>query len=417
MSINKKRFVFLILFILLSLGVTYFIDTKYNEVAHITPDQEIIVPKFLINPITLASGEKFNLTIQGDYSITPVIEGLKRIRFMAMSPDNRLFVTDMFDLSDNSKGKIYILDGFNQETKKFATTTTYLSNLRNPNSVAFYTDAENTAWLYIALTDRLIRYKYTTGDVKPSDEPEVIATFPDYGLSYKYGGWHLTRTVAFHNDKVYVSVGSSCNSCEEKEFERASILQMNPDGSDIKLYAKGLRNAVGIKWVGNELYATNMGSDHLGQAIPKEMFYKIQAGENYGWPYCYVNEQKEVVADDSQEWTNQYPCSLVPAPQAIFAAHAAPLGLEFFTNDFQDEKLAGSFLVALHGASTPAIGAGYTIAKVDKDNVVTDFITGFLKDGQRYGRPVDILKYTDSSFFFTDDYKGVIYFVSQNSTN
>jgi glucose/arabinose dehydrogenase len=71
------------------------------------------------------------------------------------------------------------------------------------------------------------------------EQQKYLARFPAYGLSYKYGGWHLTRTVAIHDDKVYVSVGSSCNSCEEKEPERASIIQMDPDGSNARFFAKG----------------------------------------------------------------------------------------------------------------------------------------------------------------------------------
>src|SRR6185295_13591637 len=127
-------------------------------------------------------------------------------------PDHRIFVTDMFNLSDNSKGAVYILGEFNKETGKFGAPIPYLANLRNPNSVAFHTDQAGDKWLYLALTDRLERYRFNDGDRTPSSPPETLATYPDYGLSYKYGGWHLTRTVAIGPDhKVYVSVGSSCN--------------------------------------------------------------------------------------------------------------------------------------------------------------------------------------------------------------
>ena len=108
-----------------------------------------------------------------------------------------------------------------------------MTGLHNPNSVAFYKDRDGTDWFYLALTDRLVRYRYEAGKDAPSGEPQVLATFPAYGLAYKYGGWHLTRTVVVGGDgKIYVAVGSSCNACEEKEEVRASILQMNPDGTN-----------------------------------------------------------------------------------------------------------------------------------------------------------------------------------------
>ena len=112
-------------------------------------------------------------------------------------------------------------------------------------------------------------------------------------MSYKYGGWHLTRTIAIGpNGKIYVSVGSSCNACEEKEDVRASILEMDADGKNQKRFAHGLRNAVGLRWIktrdGNgSLFATNMGSDHLGDHKPADTMYQLSSGANYGWPYCY----------------------------------------------------------------------------------------------------------------------------------
>ena len=74
---------------------------------------------------------------------------------MAKSPDNRIFVTDMYDLTDNRKGVVYILDEFDPTAKRFKKVTKFMSGLRNPNSVAFYTANDGTQWFYLALTDRL----------------------------------------------------------------------------------------------------------------------------------------------------------------------------------------------------------------------------------------------------------------------
>src|SRR5262245_61642467 len=204
---------------------------------------------------------------------------------MARSPDDRIFVTDMYNLSDNKRGVVYILEDFDPETRQFKKLTKYLTGLRNPNSVAFYTDETGTNWFYLALTDRLVRYRYEAGSIAPSGEPDVLATFPDYGLGYKYGGWHLTRTVVVGDGKIYVAVGSSCNACEEKEEVRASILEMDPDGKNQRHYARGLRNAVGLKWLDDRLFVTNMGADHLGLNRPADTMGPIKEGTNYGWPY------------------------------------------------------------------------------------------------------------------------------------
>jgi glucose/arabinose dehydrogenase len=178
-------------------------------------------PKLIPHRISLANGKSFDLNLPEGYAISVAAQGLKRVRFMAMSPDNRIFVTDMYNLTDNTRGVVYILDQFDTATHRFKKVTKYLSGLRNPNSVAFYKDRNGTDWFYLALTDRLLRYRYEAEKDAPSGTPEVLATFPDYGLGYKYGGWHLTRTVVVGgNGKIYVAVGSSCNACgRRKKFE------------------------------------------------------------------------------------------------------------------------------------------------------------------------------------------------------
>ncbi len=358
--------------------------------------------------IPVSSSESIHLKAPANLEIKLAASGLGRTRFMAWAPDGRLFVTDMHDLSDNSLGTIYVLDGFSEETGTFVKVTHYLDNLRNPNSVAFQTDSNGDSWIYIVLTDRLLKYPYHAGDTHPTEEPTVLAHFPDYGLSYKYGGWHLTRTLAFYNDQLYISIGSSCDSCEEKEALRASIWFFSLDG-DMHPYATGLRNAVGLKSAGGNLYATGMGVDKLGNNLPNELFYKLSRDTNYGWPYCYQSPSG-VLPNTTQVWTKQFDCSKVPNADAIFDAHSAPLGLEYFDAKTAVPELQGSFLVALHGASTPSIGSGYKIVRVH-NGTVDDYITGFLgNDFSRSGRPVDILQKDGHSFFFTDDFKGRLYY-------
>lgn len=369
--------------------------------------------KLAPHEINLKNGKSFSLNLPENFEIIPAAENLKRVRFFAKSPDGRIFATDMFDLSDNKKGTVYILEDFDATSGKFGRVTPYLTNLRNPNNVAFYRDAGGQDWLYVAETDKLTRRKFSSGEMKPADaRPQVLATFPDYGLSYKYGGWHLTRTVAFSPEgKLYVSVGSSCNACAEKEEVRASILEMNPDGSNQRFYARGLRNAVWIEWIGKSLFATNQGADHLGLQKPDETFYAVKDGTDYGWASCYQSDGK-VFADP------KYPridCRNVPASYAFFPAHSSALGFDYFDEPDSDAAIKNSFVVALHGSTNERIGHGYKIVIVRKGEKNQDLVNGFLVGRTVFGRPCGILKLDANSFLFTDDRSGVIYFVRQKN--
>jgi glucose/arabinose dehydrogenase len=262
--------------------------------------------------LQLGAGKAITLSLPVGFDVNVAANGMHRVRFFAESPDHRIFVTDMHDRSDNKLGAIYILTGWNPATHTFAGRTTYLDRLHNPNNLAFYTDpVTHRMWLYTAVTEKLLRFRYNPGDNAPTSEPEVLAHFPDHGLNYKYGGWHLTRTVAFAtlqgHTRLYVAVGSSCNACQEKEPVRAALLAMDPDGSRQEIVAAGLRNAVDVEWVpaldGGSLFATNMGDDQLGDRAPEDTFFELDSNghagpiaragtepANYGWPTCYFED-------------------------------------------------------------------------------------------------------------------------------
>ena len=371
----------------------------------------VAAQKLVPHSISLANGKSFELNLPEDYDIRVAAQGLKRVRFMTMSPDNRLFVTDMYNKTDNHRGVVYILDDFDQTTRRFKKVTKYLSDLHNPNSVAFYTEPDGTAWFYLALTDRLVRYRYVAGEDAPGGEPEVLATFPAYGLDYKYGGWHLTRTVlAGGNGKIYVAVGSSCNACEEKEEVRASILEMNPNGSGQRYFARGLRNAVGLRWIKNKLYATNMGADHLGINRPADTFYALEDGKNYGWPFCFQDGRQILPDPKFNVKGRKFDCTEVPHALTPFPAHSSPLGLEYFDSE-NSSDLAGSFLVALHGSTNKRLRRGYKVVRIRSNGTSTDFITGFFELSRINGRPADVFSFGKDAFLLTDDYSGVVYYV------
>jgi glucose/arabinose dehydrogenase len=400
---------------------------SFAQLVAIRAANNLSVIKLVPHRISLANGKSYELRLPVGMEISVAAQGLKRVRFMAKSPDNRIFVTDMYNLTDNTKGVVYILDQFDPAKRSFQKVTTYLKNLRNPNSVAFYTDQNGVEWFYLALTDRLLRYKYIEGEDTPSAKPEVLATFPDYGLGYKYGGWHLTRTIAIGgNGKIYLAVGSSCNACEEKEEVRASVLEMNPDGSEQRFFARGLRNAVGLRWIGDQLYATNMGSDHLGDHKPADTMYLLKNGTNYGWPFCYQSGTARLGDAKLNPRGQRFNCKKVPVAFAAFNAHSSPLGFEFFSwDDLGPVSKSGyggplrdSFLVALHGSTKKGLNRGYRVVRIHKESKPSDrpedFIVGFMSGGVVSGRPCDIMKFGVDGFLLTDDYAGVVYYVYPN---
>ncbi len=369
-------------------------------------------PVLTPHPVRLQRGSHFSLSLPARYSITPVVQGLKRPRFFALAPDGRIFVTQMHDKTDNTQGKVTILDGYNARTHSFARVTDYLSGLHNPNSVAFWHDGTSEkSWLYVALTDKLVRYPFINGDVKPSGAVQVLAHFPAYGLSYKYGGWHLTRTVAIvpETGRVFVAVGSSGNAVIEKEAVRASILSMNADGSDQHIYAHGLRNAVGVRWIRGGLWASNQGADHLGDDAPNETFYHVQSNTDYGWPYCY---QSRGAVHLDPKFHRASGKTGVPLANITFPAHSSALGFDWFGPSTSDPNLRNRWLFALHGSGFTRQKRGYSLVTATSEGQVTPFLTGFLQRGHIWGRPCDVWNRGDGSFWLTDDYAGVIYLVA-----
>ncbi len=277
----------------------------------------------MAHTLRYAPGQSITLSLPPRLDITVAASGLHRVRFLAQSPDGRIFATGMWNLADNTQGSIFILDGWNARTERFEHVTTYLDHLRNPNNLAFWTDpATGKSWLYLPLTDRLERFPFRAGDTHPSGPAETLIRFPDYGLNYKYGGWHLTRTVAIATlhgrTRVYVAAGSSCDYCREREVIRATVTAMDMDGAHQALVAQGLRNAVDLRFVpdldGGALFATNMGDDHLGTGEPEDTFFELDSNAhpgplaqadagagtgarpghiaNYGWPTCYFAHGK-----------------------------------------------------------------------------------------------------------------------------
>lgn len=361
--------------------------------------------------VTFEDGSTTTLRLADDFEIAVAAEGFGTARFMAKSPDGRVFVVDMDDYNLSRQGVVAIMGDWDPQTHRFNSRETYLENLRGANSIAFYTDKEGQTWLYVALTEHLIRYPYEEGDTKPSGEREIVTTFPNAQSPNADGVvWHVSRTILFVDDTLYVSVGSGCNLCIQAEGEkRAMILAMNPDGSDVRVYADGVKNAVGIEWAEGALYATENGVDHLGDEAPNDVLYKIEEGKHYGWPYCFELSGVKKAETSAAVQPLAMDCEDAGTSFVSFEAHTGPLGVTYFNEGHP--LLKGFLFVAQQGSWEPRIGKGYQVLRVGLDGTQEVFLTGFIQDGERTGRPVHVMQFDENSFLLTEDFGSRMYYV------
>lgn len=279
-----------------------------------------------------------------------------------------------------------------------------LSELNQPQGIELF-----DGWLYIAETDALGRIRFDEANGTTTGSFDRIAT------GIPGGGNHWSRTIAFGPDGLlYMSVGSSCNVCVEKDERRAAMLRFNADGSGEELVATGLRNSVGFDWQPGtgDLYATDNGRDLLGDNFPPCELNKIEAGAFYGWPFANGDR---VIDPDFGEGQEERIRNSVP-PAYPFRAHNAPLGITFIRGTRVPVALQGSALVALHGSWNRTSKDGYKVVSLswmpDGSIEEADFLAGFELDGDVIGRPVHVVEGLDGAFYIADDFSGSIWRVA-----
>ncbi|ODN67216.1 PQQ-dependent sugar dehydrogenase [Methylophaga muralis] len=300
--------------------------------------------------------------------------------------------------------KVYAVVDRNKD-RKADEVVTILDDLKVGNGVAMYQGN-----LYVAEQNRIARYAAPGFDLTlPFKEMrEVIyEDLPDKA----HHGW---RYIDFGPDgKLYVTVGAPCNICDVEGME-ATIIRMNPDGSEAEIYAEGIRNSVGMDFQPETgvLYFTDNGGDMLGDDIPpEELNAAPEKGLHFGFPYY--------VGGDTQhdDWKDKTPPKDVTFPVAEFQAHTAGLGMKFYTGNMFPEDFKGDVIIAQHGSWNRTEPVGYQLMRVtfDDNNQVSGqetFIDGWLQDGEAWGRPTDVLQLPDGSVLVSDDFNGVIYRVS-----
>jgi glucose/arabinose dehydrogenase len=333
------------------------------------------------------------------FSISVFADEVPRARVLASDIYGNLWVSQT---RQGQITRIAIEDG------KLIKKQTVLKNLKNPHGIAF--DPENPSVLYIAEEDRISYFD------TESTEPELIKI-----IDLPEGDRHYTRTIDFGpGGKLYVSIGSTCDVCIEKDERHASIYHMDKDGSDFRKFADGLRNSVFFKWhpLTDEMWATEMGRDFLGDELPPDELNVIKRGGFYGWPYCYGNKLLDESFEKSSAAINF--CKDSIGSYIDIPAHSAPLGLDFFPGKGWPEEYRYDLLVAYHGSWNRTEPTGYKVVRylLEEDGSykgVEDFITGWLNENESSGRPVDIKIGENGTIYISDDKAGVIYKVEYHA--
>jgi len=371
------------------------------------------------------------LNIPDGFRISVVADGLENPRVILFDPNGRMIV------SETKIGRVSILEGPEFENKRVL-----IDGLKSPHGLDFYKDLKTgITYLYIAETHQVARYQYDVSEGKLITTAGVnIANLPE-------GGRHFTRTIAFGpnfrtkqiaqginsintlgEDKLYISVGSSCDVCEESTWKRAAILESDPEGTYAAEFAGGLRNSVFFTFhpITKEIWATEMGRDNLGDNLPPDEIniVKVAGPEHkfgarrYGWPFCYGDkvQDKKFNPDNWERIDVTNDCSQTESSIIEIPAHSAPLGLAFVPDSWG--SFSGDLLVAYHGSWNRSVPTGYKIVRYDLDkngSVLSqesvDFVSGWLSQDKKnvYGRPVDLKFGPDGVLYISDDAAGIIY--------
>ena len=326
---------------------------------------------------------------------------------------------DVF-LAESDKGEIKVFRGITKDGKP-QQTETFVTGLRQPFGIAFYPPGANPEWIYVADTDSIVRFPYHNGDLKARGKAETIVNEIFPGAHNAHGHW--TRDVAFSPDdkKMYISVGSQSNVDDPDEhryeFHRANILQFNPDGSGLRVFASGIRNPVGlaIEPKTGELWTATNERDSLGDNLVPDYTTHVQDGGFYGWPWYYMGGHQDPRLKDSHPDLR----AKMITPDVLIQPHSAPLGFAFYDGGQFPGDYKGDMFLALHGSWNRAARTGYEVVRVPlhrqgkASGEYQDFLTGFVTaDGQVWGRPVGIAVAKDGSLLVSDDGSGSIWRVS-----
>jgi glucose/arabinose dehydrogenase len=332
-------------------------------------------------------------------------EGLDNPRLIRTAPNGDLF------LAESAPGRILVFHGMRSDGKP-EKIETFAQGFRRPFGIAFYPPGPNPQYIYIANTDSVVRIPYRNGDLEARGTAETVIPSLPSGKETVGGGGHWTRDIAFSLDgkDMFVSVGSRTNLADtdkdKSEFRRADILVANPDGSNLRVYASGLRNPVGIAIdPEGQLWTSVNERDNIGDNLPPDYITHVEENGFYGWPWYYIGGN----ADPRLEGKHPELKAQVIVPDVLIEPHDASLELTFYESRQFPSEYHGDIFAAEHGSWNRTVRTGYEVIVVPvRDGRATgeyeDFLTGFVtSEGRVWGRPVGVAVAEDGSLLVSDD--------------
>ena len=328
------------------------------------------------------------------FAIEMFAPDIPNARSLELTDDGTLFV------GNRSGDKVFALkdtDGDGRADDRYTIT----SGRRMPNGVAV-----RNGDLYVAEVSRVLKFPNIEENLADPPEPEVIRDdFP----TDRHHGW---KFIKFGPDgKLYVPVGAPCNICEVDYAKYGNIQRMNPDGSNLEVWAKGVRNTVGFDWhpETGDLWFTDNGGDNLGDnRPPDELNHAPKKGMHFGYPYCHGGDLPDPKLGDKRD------CSEFEPPAQKLGPHVAALGMEFYQGEMFPEQYHNQIFIAEHGSwnRTDKIGYRVMLVTLDDDGEATSyepFAEGWLQGEENWGRPVDVEVMADGSLLVSDDQSGSVY--------
>jgi glucose/arabinose dehydrogenase len=362
-------------------------------------DSTPVTPQVVVVPEREQDARLAQIELPPGFAIHLYAEGLSGARSLNMSPNGTLFV------GTQQRGSVYA--AVDADGDFFAETVHVIDRgLNSPNGVAFRDGA-----LYVAEVSRVLRYDDIETELESPPEPVVVNDgFP----TARAHGWKFIR---FGPDGLlYVPVGAPCNICESDD-PFAAILRMQPDGTGLEVFARGVRNTVGFDWhpETGELWFTDNGRDQLGNDVPPdELNHAPVSGLHFGYPYCHGGDLPDPGLGGSNE------CGEFRAPAQKLGPHVAAIGMRFYDGAMFPAAYRNQVFIAEHGSWNRSQKIGYRVSVVtlEGDRAVSyePFATGWLQGQSNWGRPVDVLVMGDGSLLVSDDQGGVVYRIVYNGS-
>jgi glucose/arabinose dehydrogenase len=355
------------------------------------------------------------LRVPPGFKIELYAEGFRDPRFLLTAPNGDIFVVE------SRANQIKVLRDTNDDGKPDHTEIFAERDLNKPFGIAFYPPGDDPQFLYVANTDGVIRFPYRNGDLRARGPAEQLAARLSGGAARLRSGGHWTRDIVFSPDanKMYVSIGSRSNvSDNAAEADRARIFEFNPDGTNRKVYAWGIRNAVGIAFRpgSNELWMSTNERDEIGEDLPPDYISSVRPCGFYGWPWFYIGNHQ----DPRHKGKHSELADKVIVPDVLVQAHSASLNLCFYTGEQFPAEYKGDIFATFHGSWNRIKRTGYKVVRVPFDHSTgkplgeyQDFVTGFVSpDGKVWGRPVGMTVAKDGSLLISEDGNSTIWRVS-----